>query len=42
MHKAGGNSLIVAKIERAEAITALDEILDATDAIMVARGDLAV
>ncbi|HUP94411.1 MAG TPA: pyruvate kinase [Burkholderiales bacterium] len=42
MLKAGGNSLIVAKIERAEAITALEEILDASDAIMVARGDLAV
>jgi pyruvate kinase len=42
MLKAGGNSLIVAKIERAEAITALDEILEASDAIMVARGDLAV
>jgi pyruvate kinase len=42
MREAGGNSLIVAKIERAEAITALDEILDASDAIMVARGDLAV
>jgi pyruvate kinase len=42
MRKAGGDSLIVAKIERAEAIAALDEILDATDAIMVARGDLAV
>jgi pyruvate kinase len=42
MRKAGGNSLIVAKIERAEAITALEEILDASDAIMVARGDLAV
>jgi len=42
MQKAGGNSLIVAKIERAEAIDALDEILDASDAIMVARGDLAV
>jgi pyruvate kinase len=42
MHKAGGNSLVVAKIERAEAIAALDEILDASDAIMVARGDLAV
>ncbi|MGZ8264299.1 MAG: pyruvate kinase, partial [Burkholderiales bacterium] len=42
MRKAGGNSLIVAKIERAEAITALDEILEASDAIMVARGDLAV
>lgn len=42
MQKAGGNSLIVAKIERAEAISALEEILDASDAIMVARGDLAV
>ena len=42
MQKAGGNSLIVAKIERAEAIEALEEILDASDAIMVARGDLAV
>ena len=42
MQEAGGNSLIVAKIERAEAITALDEILEASDAIMVARGDLAV
>ncbi len=42
MQKAGGNSMIVAKIERAEAITALEEILDASDAIMVARGDLAV
>jgi len=42
MRKAGGSSLIVAKIERAEAITALEEILEASDAIMVARGDLAV
>jgi pyruvate kinase len=42
MREAGGNSLIVAKIERAEAITMLDQILDASDAIMVARGDLAV
>jgi len=42
MHRAGGNSLVVAKIERAEAIEALEEILDASDAIMVARGDLAV
>jgi pyruvate kinase len=39
---AGGKSLIVAKIERAEAITNLEEILDASDAIMVARGDLGV
>ena len=42
MHKAGGRSLMVAKIERAEAIAALDEIIDASDVIMVARGDLAV
>jgi len=42
MRKAGGNALTVAKIERAEAIPALEEILDASDAIMVARGDLAV
>ncbi|HZM45207.1 MAG TPA: pyruvate kinase [Burkholderiales bacterium] len=42
MHSAGGRALTVAKIERAEAIPALDEILDAADCIMVARGDLAV
>ena len=42
MRKAGGHALIVAKIERAEAITALEDILDAADCIMVARGDLAV
>ncbi|MBI3069451.1 MAG: pyruvate kinase, partial [Betaproteobacteria bacterium] len=42
LHGAGGKSLVVAKIERAEAITALEEIVDASDAIMVARGDLAV
>ncbi len=42
MRKAGGNALLVAKIERAEAITALEEIIDASDVIMVARGDLAV
>ncbi len=42
MHKAGGRALMVAKIERAEAITALEDILDAADCVMVARGDLAV
>jgi len=33
---------LIAKIERAEAIPKLEEILRASDAIMVARGDLAV
>jgi len=39
---AGGTASIVAKIERAEAIAVLEEIIDASDAIMVARGDLGV
>jgi pyruvate kinase len=42
MHAAGGKSLLVAKVERAEAIPVLEDIIDASDAIMVARGDLAV
>ena len=33
---------IVAKIEKSEAITKIDEILDASDALMIARGDLGV
>lgn len=33
---------VVAKIERAEAIDNIDEIIDAADAVMVARGDLGV
>jgi len=42
MHAAGGKSMLMAKIERAEAIPALNDIIDASDAIMVARGDLSV
>jgi pyruvate kinase len=42
VREAGGSASIIAKIERAEAIAALEEIIDAADAIMVARGDLGV
>ena len=38
----GHRPMMIAKIERAEAIPLLQEILDASDGIMVARGDLAV
>src|SRR3990167_6737676 len=39
---AGGTQGIIAKIERAEAIQHLDGIIQASDAVMVARGDLGV
>ena len=42
MRAAGGRSTLIAKMERAEAIVAMEEIMDASDGIMVARGDLAV
>lgn len=42
LRKAGGYGSIVAKIERAEALKVIDEIIQASDAIMVARGDLGV
>ena len=40
--EAGGRGLIVAKIERTEAVEAIDSIIDVSDVIMVARGDLGV
>lgn len=42
MRAAGGRALMIAKIERFEAIGNLEEIVKASDGIMVARGDLAV
>ena len=42
LREAGSHAALVAKIERMEAIRNLPEICDATDVIMVARGDLGV
>lgn len=42
LREAGGNAALVAKIERAEAIENLTAIVEASDAVMVARGDLGV
>ena len=42
LRAAGSNALLIAKIERVEAVAHLEEILDSSDGVMVARGDLAV
>ena len=42
LQTAGGKAGIIAKIERAEAITNHEAIIQASDAVMVARGDLGV
>jgi len=40
--RVGGRAKVVAKIEKAEALKWIHEILEVTDAVMVARGDLGV
>lgn len=45
IHAAGSDAWVIAKIERAEAVAddaALDDIISASDGVMVARGDLGV
>jgi pyruvate kinase len=42
LRKEGGHGYLVAKIERSEALVNLDRIIQASDAVMVARGDLGV
>ena len=42
LRAAGSDARIVAKIERSEAIPRLEEIARASDAVMVARGDLGI
>ncbi len=42
LSRAKSDARIVAKIEKPQAVAALDEIIDASDAVMVARGDLGV
>ena len=42
LREAGGDAAICAKIERAEALELIDEIISASDVIMIARGDLGV
>jgi pyruvate kinase len=42
IHTAGAQTQIIAKIEKAEALGDLSAIIEAADAVMVARGDLGV
>ncbi len=42
LREAGSNASVVSKIERVEAIENLESIIDASEAVLVARGDLGV
>src|ERR671937_159788 len=42
IEQAGATAGVIAKIEKSEAVDALDAVLEETDAVMVARGDLGV
>jgi pyruvate kinase len=42
IEQSGSHAHVIAKIEKAEAIDVLDDVLTETDAVMVARGDLGV
>jgi pyruvate kinase len=42
IRESGKSSRVIAKVEKPEAIDNIDEIIAATDAVMIARGDLGV